>query len=142
MGTSMHFHESMPKVVDKDHDSRGNQHEECRNCRNGVLVPTGQRPQPYLDNIDHREHQEHAAQQRPGRTHQYPEVEQFLVDVGLYRLIQLIAVDEVDVDLETLSHQRGEEEEAEGEDLEQHDFLGHIRPCRAVRRDSGSGYTE
>ena len=93
---------------------------------NSRFAPTRQHPQPDLNHINDRKHQEQTTNDRPNsRGHRTPP-QDFQVDMCPKGLVNVLAVQQVYGQFESLSDQRREEEEAEGDHLEDQQLLGHV----------------
>lgn len=123
-------HSSMQKSIhgggNITHQSRGHEHDQRRHRTDRRLAPAGQHPEPNLDDADHGQHQEEAAHDRADCRANHPEPEDLDVDVGPDGLVHVLAVEEVDGELEALGDEGGEEEEAEGDDLEDQELLDDV----------------
>lgn len=104
----------------------GHERDERRDCTIRVSVPTRKPPDPDLDHIHHRQHQKDATHDGPsGRAH-HPKPQDLQIDVGSKGLVHILAVEQIDGQLQALCDQAREEEEAEGDDLENQQPLRHI----------------
>lgn len=79
-----------------------------------------------IDHIHHRQHQKDAAHHGPnGRAH-HPKPQDPQINVGSKGVVHVLAIEEIDGQLQALCDQAREEEEAEGDDLENQQLLRHI----------------
>lgn len=90
------------------------------------FTPARQHSQPDLDDVDHGKHEEQATHDGSDGGAHHSEPEDFEVDVGAEGLIDVLAVEQVDCELQALGDKGGEEEEAEGDNLEDQQLPGHI----------------
>ncbi|KAE8038128.1 hypothetical protein FH972_010670 [Carpinus fangiana] len=90
------------------------------------FTPAGQHSQPDLDDVDHGKHEEHATHDGSDGGGHHSEPEDFEVDVGAEGLIDVLAVEQVECELQALGDKGGEEEEAEGDNLEDQQLPGHV----------------
>jgi hypothetical protein len=104
----------------------GNQDNQRRHRMDSGFTPARQQPQPDLDDVDHGQHEEQAAHDGAGGGAQHAEPEDFEVDVGAEGLVDVLAVEQVDCQLQALGNKGGEEEEAEGDDLEDYQLPHHV----------------
>lgn len=112
---------------DVDDEGGGDERDERRHRPDGGGAAAGQYPQADLDDVDHGEQQEDAPHHRTQRRGQHPEAERPHVDVRPERLVDVVAVEQIDGELEALGHQAREEEEAEGDHLEDQEVAYDIR---------------
>ncbi|KZV52374.1 hypothetical protein F511_32597 [Dorcoceras hygrometricum] len=100
------------------------------NCR---LAPTGQHPQSYLYHTNHGQHQKQAPHHRTNGGSQHPEPQNLQIDVGFEHFIHILTVEQIDGQFQALRNQRREEEEAEGDNLENKEFLDYVEAGVAGR---------
>ena len=106
--------------------SRSHQNNQSRHGVHGGLVPARQLPEADLNDVDHGQHEEEAAHDGAQGGAQHPEPQNPKVDVGPEGLVGVLAVEEIDGELEALGDEGGEEEETEGDDLEDEELLGGV----------------
>ncbi|TQE09410.1 hypothetical protein C1H46_004903 [Malus baccata] len=111
-----------------DQKRRRDQYNKRRHGMDGGFAATRQHPQPDLNHIHHRQHQKHTTHDRSESGPQHPESQRLQIDVGPERLVDVLAVEQVDGQLQSLRHQRREQEEAEGDNLEHQQLLRHVDP--------------
>lgn len=104
------------------------QDDQGRNGVNGRFATAGEHTEADLDDVDHGEHEEEAAHDGADGGAEHAEAEDLEVDVGAEGLVDVLAVEEVDGQLQALSHQGREEEEAERNHLEHQQLLRHVDP--------------
>ena len=129
MSHSSAFHlvgKSIDGSGDINQESRRNQNDHNGNSMGGGLAATGEHPEADLDDVDHWEHQEEAAHHGPDGWAQHAEAQHLEVDVGPEGVVHVLAVEEVEGQLQALRHQRREQEEAEGHHLEDKELLGGV----------------
>lgn len=115
---------SMPESVngsgDVNQESRGNKsHERCNRLSRRVAAAR-KHPETDLNHIDHRQHQEETAHNRSDSGSHHSPSQNLDVDMSSENLVNVFAVEKVQGKLETLSYEGREEEEAEGDDFEDH----------------------
>lgn len=120
----------MKKSIDSstkvDQKSCRHQNDKSRDRTDSRFTPTRQHPQPDLDHIHHRQHQKHATHDGSEGRRQHPGPQHLEIDVGPEGLVDILAVEQVEGQLESLCDQRREEEEAEGDNLEHQKLLRHV----------------
>lgn len=107
------------------------------------FTPARQQPQPDLDDVDQGQHEEQAPHDGADGGAYHAKPEDFLVDVGVEGLIDFIAIEQVDCQLQALGDKGGVEEEAEGDNLEDYqvpqnvdaDVAGRVVPHAILVRD-------
>lgn len=93
----------------------------------GGRAPAGELPEADLDHINHREHEEDAAHDGASGRADHPEPEDPEIDVGSEGLVDVLAVEEVDGQLQALCNEAREKEEAERDHLEDKELLRHVQ---------------
>jgi len=119
-------HKSINGSGNINQKSRGNQDKQRRHGMDSGFTPARQHPQPDLDDVDHGQHEEQAAHDGADGGAHHAEPEDFEVDVGSEGLVDVLAVEQVDCELQALGDQGGEEEEAEGDNLEDQKLPRHV----------------
>ncbi|GAB2282392.1 hypothetical protein Dimus_016937 [Dionaea muscipula] len=107
--------ESSGNISHKGSSDKHNQHHHRVHRR---WAPAAEQPEPNLDHIHHRKHQEEAPHHAAHGGTQHPGSQDPSIDMGTEGLIRIVAVEYVDGQLQPLGYEGGEEEEAEGDDLE------------------------
>lgn len=97
---------------DVNQKSSRNKRNKSGNSPNRRLTAARKHPKPDLDHIHHRQQQKQAAHNGSHSGSEHPQSENPLVDVNPKRLIHVLAVDQVDCELEALRDEGREEEEA------------------------------
>lgn len=99
----------------------------------GRSAPTRKHPQPDLNHIHHRQHQEQASHHRSNRRRHHPESQRLQIYVSPKYLVHLLAVQQIDRQFQPLRHQRREQEEAERNHLEHQQLLRDVNAGVAPR---------
>jgi hypothetical protein len=79
-----------------------------------------------LDDVDYGQHEEQAAHDGADGGADHAEPEDFFVDVGAEGLVDFVAIEQVDCQLQALGDKGGVEEEAEGDNLEDYQVPQHV----------------
>lgn len=131
---------------DVDGERGGDEGDEGGDGADGGLAATGEQPEANLDDINHGEDEEDAAQDGSDGGAEHAEAEDAGVYVGTEGLVDVVAVEEVDGELEPLRDKAREEEKAERYDLEDEEVAGDVEagvalrpPLQAVLARGGDG---
>eukprot|EP00268_Persea_americana_P060220 TRINITY_DN74758_c0_g1_i1.p3 TRINITY_DN74758_c0_g1~~TRINITY_DN74758_c0_g1_i1.p3 ORF type:complete len:133 (-),score=24.85 TRINITY_DN74758_c0_g1_i1:93-491(-) len=95
---------------------------------NRMLAPARQQPQPDLNHINDREHEKDAAHEGPHSGPHHPILEQLRVYVGPEGILLVLAVEQVERQLQTQRYQAREQEEAERRHLQHQQPFLHVDP--------------
>lgn len=121
-------HKGIDSGGNVNNQSSRNQYDEGRHRVNRRSASAAQQSEPNLDHIHHREHQEQAPEHGSHGGPQHPKPQDFEIDMSPKGLVHILAVEEIDGELQALSNQGGEEEEAEGDNLKHQQPPGHVDP--------------
>lgn len=118
--------EGIDSSGDIKHESGRDQDDHGGDSVHGGLATAGEHTEADLDDVDHGQHQEEAAHDGPNGGAQHAQPQGLQIDVGPEGFICVLAVEQVERQLEPLRHQRGPKEEAKRHHFEDEELLGHV----------------
>jgi len=118
--------EGIDSSGDIKHESGRDQDDHGGDGVHGGLASAGEHTEADLDDVDHGQHQEEAAHDGPNGGAQHAQPQGLQVDVGPKGLVGVLAVEQVERQLEPLRHQRGAKEEAKRHHFEDQELLGYV----------------
>lgn len=118
--------EGIDSSRDIKHESGRDQDNHGGDGVHGGLASAGKHTEADLDDVDHGQHQEEATHDGPNGGAQHAQPQGLQVDVGPKGLVCVLAVEQVERQLEPLRHQGGAKKEAKRHHFEDEELLGHV----------------
>lgn len=109
---------------DVDGEGCADEGDKCDHGAYSGMAAAGEQAEADLDDVNHGKEEEEGANDGSDGGGEHGETEDAGVDVGSESLVDVVAVEEVDGELEPLRDEAGKEEEAEGDDLEDEEVTG------------------